>query len=279
MRSGAPSLLGRPSCPRAGPPGCFGFRCPIVQSQPFGTANGGACCCPSRQNPSCSTRHPSGSRVSNKPRVQWKLCSLAAAPSSGWRSGETAMTRRAPRGQRRGPGLAGGVAAIEKFSVISREARRIAHALLPGVCDGDQPRIEAGSQFLDEVGQRVGEVPRSLRRGCESPCRRHTADHAASFLRVDHAGQNCPAMTVQVSCHGRPVDSVHAFLRSHAYRSIASSRRFRDTPLRSPEREPFVFTIRWHGMTTASDGSSFKTVGKRHGGAPCGVPDGRHSAQ
>ena len=46
MRSGAPSPFGRLPCPRAGLPNCFGFRGPSVQSQPIGTANAGACCCP-----------------------------------------------------------------------------------------------------------------------------------------------------------------------------------------------------------------------------------------
>ena len=60
--------------------------------------------------------------------------------------------------ERRGLGLPGGMAAVEKFGVLGRIAHVDLHRLVPAVGDLGKRRIERGAQRCHDVGQRIGEV-------------------------------------------------------------------------------------------------------------------------
>ena len=92
-----------------------------------------------------------------------------AATAAPWPAAERRARRRRPgagncsrravlQQQRRRPGLAGLVAALEEIRVVLRIATRDAHRLVPAIGDLGEPRIERGAQLRDQIGQRIGEI-------------------------------------------------------------------------------------------------------------------------
>ncbi len=85
--------------------------------------------------------------------------------------------------QGRSPGLAGGVAALQIRCVVGGETMFQPQALVPGVRDVGERRIERCAEAVDEIGKRILEV--LIFAFAEPVPRHHNARSEMAFLEIE----------------------------------------------------------------------------------------------
>jgi DNA-binding transcriptional LysR family regulator len=140
--------------------------------------------------------------------------------------------------QRRRSALPGGVAPRQERRMSGRKPHVHPHALMPGVRDRSELRIERRSQCLHEIGQWIGKIAvfppsETVSRHDDVAAERGVvavqAGNGVALIRRQQFGQHCPALPVERAGDRRPVEIRDAH-RGHPAFSMARSLRLRSTP-------------------------------------------------